>query len=319
MTTEQVLNWFIWFSLLMSIVQMYLRANKIWKRKHERDVAESQSVAGISLLLLNCLLWIVYYIVKDDYNSSLDTSIIMMEATVFLLIGSGLWVKGKRGMSFYQLMKNALKLERKEADYLLKRFFKPLNAEKILNILHQLAMIDEELDPKELLLIQSFARNWNIEYNVEKFNEQNQRKSENTFIKLRKSMEDYLDREPPEEQVAQLKDMITTMIEADDKVTPEEELISSELIPMIDLYLSKNEQISTYNVIIVPQKPQHEAIIKEMFPHIEIINTAGGVAYPIGQYYSQKYAEMVCEQYRGINFFTIVLSPQDLANNNKKD
>ncbi len=319
MTTEQVLNWFIWFSLLMSIVQMYLRANKIWKRKHERDVAESQSVAGISLLLLNCLLWIVYYIVNDDYNSILDTSIIMMEATVFLLIGSGLWVKGKRGMSFYQLMKNALKLERKEADYLLKRFFKPLNAEKILNILHQLAMIDEELDPKELLLIQSFARNWNIEYNVEKFNEQNQRKSENTFIKLRKSMEDYLDREPPEEQVAQLKDMITTMIEADDKVTPEEELISSELIPMIDLYLSKNEQISTYNVIIVPQKPQHEAIIKEMFPHIEIINTAGGVAYPIGQYYSQKYAEMVCEQYRGINFFTIVLSPQDLANNNKKD
>jgi len=173
---------------------MYLRANKIWKRKHERDVAESQSVAGISLLLLNCLLWIVYYIVNDDYNSILDTSIIMMEATVFLLIGSGLWVKGKRGMSFYQLMKNALKLERKEADYLLKRFFKPLNAEKILNILHQLAMIDEELDPKELLLIQSFARNWNIEYNVEKFNEQNQRKSENTFIKLRKSMEDYLDR-----------------------------------------------------------------------------------------------------------------------------
>lgn len=319
MDAERIINIFIWLSLGMAIVQMYLRANKIWKRKHEREVAESQSVAGISLLLVNCMLWIVYYIINGDIESILDTSIIMMEATVFLLIGTGLWIKGRKRMSFFQLVKNALNLERKEADYLIKRFFKPLNAEKIINILHQLAMIDEELDPKELQLIKSFAKEWNIEYDVEKFNKIRGGSGENTYIKLRNSLEDYLDREPPEEQVAQLKDMITTMIEADEKVTEEEELISSELIPMLDRYLSKDKKITEYSVIIVPQKTQHETLIKSMFPKVRRINTAGGVAYPIGSYYSQKYAEMICEQYREINFFTIVQSPQEEKNigNNK--
>lgn len=319
MTIEDIFNYGVKITLALSIIQMYLRVNKIWKRKHEQEVAESQSVAGIALLLLNCLIWIGYYIITEDFNSIIDTSIIMMEATVFLLIGSGLWIKGKRGLGFFQLFKIALKLERKEADYLIKRFFKPLNAEIILNILHQLAMIDEELDPKELEIIRSFAREWNIDYNIEKFNEQRKQKKENRYMKLRKSLEDYLYREPPNEQVAQLKDMITTMIEADEKVTKEEELISSELIPMLDRYLSQDDDMVEYNVIIVPQNPTHETLIKEMFPNIRKIYTAGGVAYPIGKFFSQKYAEMVCEQYREIKFFTIVLTPNDIANNITKN
>ncbi len=172
-TFEKLIDAFIWISLLMSVVQVYLQTNKIWKRKHEKVVAESQSIAGLSLLILNCLIWLISYVMKNDIESIIDTSLIILQSTVFLLIGTGLWVRGERKKGFWTLVKQALKIERKEANYLLKKFFKPQNAEIILDILHQVAMIDEDLDEREKNLIQFFALEWNIPYSVEK---QKQRK-----------------------------------------------------------------------------------------------------------------------------------------------
>lgn len=314
-TFEKIIDFALWFSLGMSLIQLYLRANKIWKRKHERDVAESQSIAGLSLLLLNCTFWIASYIIKGDYESIIDTSIIMFEATVFLLIGTGLWIKGQKRLGLWTLFKQALRLERKEADYLLNKFFKPQNAEKIINILHQLAMIDEELNEKEKIIIESFAKEWNIPYSYENYENEVKTHRENRFIHLRKSLEDYLDRKPLIEQVAQLKDMIHTITQADEKVTEQEELIISELMGMIDNYIKNDSVLEPFHVIIVPQKPEHEEIIMNISPNATKIRTSGGVAYSIDSFYSIKYAEMICNEYRQINLFTIVHSPENNIEN----
>ena len=109
-------------SVIFTTIQVYLRINKIWKRKHEREVADSQSIAGLLLLIANCILWILYYIwVEDDLLSVVDTSLYLIESAVFMLISTGLWVKGKETRNLWQLIKIALKLERKEANYLLKK------------------------------------------------------------------------------------------------------------------------------------------------------------------------------------------------------
>lgn len=293
----------------MSLVQFYLRANKIWKRKHEPEVAESQSILGLSMLLLNCALWIVYYIVQDDYMSILDTSIIFLETSVFFLISTGLWVKTSKGLGFYALIKKAFRAERKEADYLIKKFFKPSNANVIIDILHQLAMIDDHLDPKEQELIEAFAKEWNISYDVEELNKKRYESEQGNYMRLRTTVEDYLETQPQKEQAAQLKDMMQTMIEADDEITKEEELISSELMGLIENYIKDGDQLESFHVMIVPQNQKHHDSIKALMPDASKYEVAGGIAYSVGRFYSMRYAEMICDQYRQERLFTIVHNP----------
>lgn len=308
---ESVISYFVQISLLISVIFIYLQINKIWKRKHEREVAESQSLVGLSIYIANCVLWVFYYaFVQLDEKSLADTSIYIFQGSILFMIGTGIFVKGQRRLGLWNLIKQALRLERKEADYLLKKWFRPANAEAIIGILHQIAMIDEEYDPKEAELIKAFAKEWNIEYNPDKMNLERHKDTEDNYIRLRKTVEKYLDREPPLEQVAQLKDMITTMIQADEKITYEEEMISSELLPMIENYLKGDEGTIQYLVLIVPQKPEQEESILELLPNAEKIYTSGGMAYMIDSFYSKKFAEMVCNQYREINFFTIVNTPE---------
>jgi hypothetical protein len=241
----------------------------------------------------------------------IDTSIYIFEGSIIFLIGTGFWVKGQRSQGLWLLIKQALRLERKEADYLLKRVFKPQNAEIIISILHQLAMIDDELDDKEIKMIQTFAKDWNIDYSIDKLNKERAKDTENNFIQLRQSLISYLDREPPAEQAAHLKDMVQQMIKADSKITHEEELISDELSGIIETYLSQDSVLTRFHVIIVPQHSGHEAKILELLPDSVKIQTAGGIAYSIGTFYSHKYAEMICRQFRKNNLFTIVYSPEE--------
>ena len=308
---SDIIKIFIYLSLGLSLLQFYLRANKIWKRKHEKDVAESQSIAGLSLLMLNCLLWVVYYIMEQDYSSILDTTIIIAETSVFLLISTGFWVKRKQGLSFWALVKQALNLEKQEADYLLKKFFKPQKADMIINLLHQLAMIDENLDDKEKELIQMFAVEWNINYSPERLDIQRKESKENPYIRLRNSLTYYLSQDPPVEQAGQLQDLMNELIAVDEQVTIEEELIISELMGLIDSYLDIDRKREMYHVIIVPQDPSHEETIKKASPNSEKINTAGGIAFSVESFYSLKYAQMVCSEFRKKGLFTIVHFPEE--------
>lgn len=295
-------------SVIVTTLQVYLRINKIWKRKHEQDVAESQSIAGILLLIGNCILWIMYYIwVESDMLSIIDTSLYLLESAVFLVISTGLWVKGKQSRNLWQLAKSALRLEKKESTYLLKKIFKPKNADIIISILHQIAMIDDELDPKEYKIIQEFANHWGIGYSVDEMNEGREEESEYNFIRLRNSMMQYLRTDPPKDQVTQLKSMIQTLMYVDEKITKEERLIELELFGLIDNYCNNNTlNEDKYDVLIVPQDKEHHEVVETVIPNSRRVETAGGVAYSIGTYYSREYAEMTCTQFREINLFTIV-------------
>jgi hypothetical protein len=250
---------------------------------------------------------------KNDIESIIDTSLIIAQAMVFLLVGTGLWVRGQRQMGFWRLVKQALRIEKKEANYLLKRFFKPQNAEIIIDILHNLAMIDEEFDEREKKLIEFFAMEWNIPYSAETKNkERKQRVVQNKFVDLRNKLLDYLSRDPPVEQVAQLKDLINEMILADEKITSEEKLVSGELLGIIDSHLQEEERKDVYQVIIVPQNPNQEQKIKELLPDSESIETFGGIVYSVGSFYSKEFAEMVCQRFRKMNFFAIVYNLEDI-------
>ena len=151
-------------SVAFTTLQIYLQVNKIWKRKHELEVARSQSISGLIILGLSCIISIVYYAINDDMSSLAESAFYLVQAIVFGLISTGLFVKGQEKQSLWKLLLKAIRFERKEANYLIKKFFKPTNANIIIVILHHLSLFDDYFVTIVHEFIEAFANVWFFVY-----------------------------------------------------------------------------------------------------------------------------------------------------------
>lgn len=302
-----ILDGIIFIALFFALLEVYLKVNKIWKRKQEKEVAQSQSLLGLGLSMFVLVVWTIKYIIIGEYTSIIDNAIYMSETFAMMLIGTGLFVKENKGLGLITLIKKAIRLERKEATYLIKAMSGKEEAQGIVNILHQLAWIDNDLDKNELKMIKEFAKAWNIDYseNNEKLIEIPENFNDK-LASLRKSLLAFLNSEPDKEQIAQLTDLLKQLINADDKVTEEEEIIFDELNAVMQNYLAGGDDVSYFHVLIVPQEQQQLDIIRSLKPDAKEYSISGGKAYSLEKYLSSKYAEQMCSGYRDKGLFTTV-------------
>ena len=120
-------------ALLFSVIKGYLTVNKIWSRRKNEEVANSISIVAAMLgfavgfpFLLNSL------IITQDYFSAAKSVIALFLATVFTLIGTGYFVDKNRGVGFFTLLGQALKLEGKESGDLITNMIRPKGAKRSL-------------------------------------------------------------------------------------------------------------------------------------------------------------------------------------------
>ena len=138
-------------------------------------------------------------IITQDYFSAAKSVVALFLATVFTLIGTGYFVDKNRGKGFFKLLGEALKLEGKESGDLITDMIRPKGARKIIDILHKLAAIDEEIAKEEIDLINQFADKWGID-----IPELQPGKVENvtSLVELKSLVQSYLD-EGPDTDVAE--------------------------------------------------------------------------------------------------------------------
>ena len=80
--------------VVISAVLGYLTINKLWKRRHDRDVVESISVASISLAVFVYLCMVIKFGLFDHaYLFALQSSLDGGVMTTVLLIGIGFWLR----------------------------------------------------------------------------------------------------------------------------------------------------------------------------------------------------------------------------------
>lgn len=290
--------------IIVDLVGLYLTVNKIWSRKHERSVAEAQSVMALALAMGTALPWLVKYLVARDWESSLASSLELFELSIFFLIGMGLWVPDAQRRGFWAKVKAAFNLERQEAGDLVKRWVRPDGAKLIIDILHNMAMIDRNLDAKERAFINEFAKSWNIQYDADALLKNGAGRG-GDYIALRSLVSKYLAIHPPVEQVAQLHGVLDALSKIDGKVGEEETLILGEIFGMLDSYCGDGE-VSSVSVLIVPQNRDQEDAARNLLNYSEYMDCKGGKAFFVGSYYSEAYAEVVCTKYRSMHFFTII-------------
>jgi hypothetical protein len=294
-------------SLGFSIAAAYLKINKVWKRKHIEEVANSVSIMGNVFDVIPKTFFALNFFFIAQWQGLIDSMLWMSAGVISVLIGSGLWVQTNRGKSFWTRLKESLKLEKSEAGHLATTFFRPSAAEIILEILARFAYIDQNLVARELELIQSFADKWHIDINWEEHRKLAGLEQSVGFVKTRDTVARYLKTSPPAEQVAQLIDVLNALVKIDENVSSQEELILEEVHKFMRAYINDSDVQANCTVIIAPQNRNQDTAIATLLPDAQKIEIAGGSGYLVGSFYSQDYADVICEQYRALGFFTIDL------------
>lgn len=122
----------------------------------------------------------------------------------------------------------------------------------------------------------------------------------------RREVREYLELSPENAQVAQLRDVMDSLINIDGEVSEEEELMSVELIGLIDGYLKDDEQ-SAYFVAILPNDPEQAAVISSLLPNTEKKRLSSGEVYVNGPFYSKNYSSVVSKKYHSLNCHAFVV------------
>jgi len=296
-------------SLGITVTRLYLKSNKLWMRKHEKSVAESISVTAELLGLLPESILVLNFILERQWQGMISSLLYISLGVFYILIGIKLWVKGERKKGFLRLFIEAFQQEKAEAGNLAKSFLKPSGAKTVINILCQIALIDDVLDDREKEFIQSFADNWDIDFDwYELISKRTGGKNVN-YAKLRQDLADYLATYPPSNQVSQLQDVITALVHIDDDFCEEEQLILGELNGLFSLYLGQHDDLELYHVVVVPSSDRDSEAIATRFPELSPYPVANGLkAYNSGPFYSKNYAQIICEQYRSLDLFGLVVA-----------
>ncbi len=291
-------------ALLFSVIKGYLTVNKIWKRRKNEEVANSISIVAAMLgfavgfpFLLNSI------IITQDYFSAAKSVIALFLATVFTLIGTGYFVDKNRGVGFFTLLGRALKLEGKESGDLINDMIRPKGARKIIDILKKLAAIDDDIAQEEIDLINQFSDKWGID--IPKL-EPGKPQEVTNLVDLKRLVQSYLDEGPDIEVAEGLVDLINLMAEADDEVTDEEAMAVAEFTGMIAHYVSSETggEMEMFEVNIVPQGDKQMGAVRDLFPDLEAVESRGGRVFKVGKYFSEDYAEAVCEKYISLGLYS---------------
>lgn len=303
---QQVLTSLAIVGLVISAIISYLKINKLWGRRHIKEVAESISVVAAILSLFTTLPFLIKFIVIDkDYVAAGKFLLSLLVFFVFFLVGIGFWVKRHEPLGLWRMMRKAIATERGELTYLIHSFTKPREAPAILRILRLVSLVDRHLDQRETEILESVARPWGIHPGELKGGPEI---GEDTDIgAVRDAFTDYLDMKPDRTQVEKVVDLIRFMIHADRQVTADEALVLDEVSGAAKAYLSATGAgADVFEVLLVPQRTEDFDRAGDLIVDPVLHPRAGGEAFVAGSYYSESFARAICERFRQRDFFSTV-------------
>lgn len=300
-----------WAGLAFAFVVTYLKVNKVWIRRYDQNVADSISVTAVVLgLAFNTLPYFIQYtFIEPDFTLAVRESIKLIAAMLFFAIGIGYWARRDQRRGIWALIRRAFKLESQEAADLARGFIRPVGAAKIIRILDQVALIDRHYDESEHRFISAFAKTWHLDHeqDLAELKEGSEDKQQDQlYIELRQSVSGYLGLHPPRDQVAHLLDVIRVLVNVDEKTTPEEQFILAEIEGMMNHYLRRKSADHVHSVLVVPQSPEQRQAIHAILPNVELEHRGGGEVFVVDSFYSRVFADMICQKYRDLDFFTTV-------------
>ena len=107
---KSVISVMAYASLGFTFAAAYLKINKIWKRKHIAEVANSVSILGNVFDIIPLTIFSLNFLLVAQWQGLIDSVVWMFAGAISILIGSGLWVQENRHKSFWTRIKESLRL-----------------------------------------------------------------------------------------------------------------------------------------------------------------------------------------------------------------
>lgn len=301
----------IWVSLLLTIAELYLVVNKLWKRKHERKVAESQSSLAAIVSIVTSAPFLFHYVRLDDWESFIGEILAIVVSVFIVFVSCGYWLyRADKRAGFFQLLKSAISLEFQEIGNLAMAILRrPVGPDSMVSLLIQIACIDNEFHQKEREYIENFLKKWNIKLSIDEIISQQNSVNYGNFKTLISTVKEYLSILPPEKQVAEMIDTIKELIHSDESVSDEEKMIIVEVNSMLQSYLQEDVEFEKYDVFIIPRSEEQEAKAMTVLFNYKQKLLQGVKVFWVGEYFSEEYAEIICEEYRSLGLFAVFLRP----------
>lgn len=301
---ETIVSYLAFGALGFAAISAYLQTNKIWQRKHIPEVADSVSIPGIAVEAIPLFFFGVYFFVKGEWVGIIDSAIWLTTTTIFVLIGSGAWVRGRRGKGFWSRVRSSVANERQEIGSLARAIFQPSSREELVALLQALAEVDGEVSDTEIKLIQQFSAEWGVKIEID-----NTPPPANLSVRLLKvsnALEQYLQTSPPEQQVVHIEELLHMLVNADGECHEDEQTALGELTGLINQYLAEETLAPNYHVLVAPQSEDQVQSLSVLMQQSKPHQGAGGKGFTVGRFHSRPYAESICQDYRSLGYFTVV-------------
>jgi hypothetical protein len=304
-TFDQLITGAALLGLAVSTIISYLKVNKLWARRHIKEVTESISVAAALLSLLTTVPFMIKFLVIDqDYVAAGKFLLSLAVFVVFFLVGIGVWVKREEKVGLWKMLRRALATERGELTYLIHSFARPREAPAILEILRLVSMVDDDFDEREKEMLESVALPWGIHPDDMKTTGP---EAKSDISSVQRAFADYLGLKPPAAQVEKVCDLVRFMVHADRKVTRDERLILTEVEGAVGAYLTNGSKSpDVFEVLLVPQNDEQFEKMREEVTDPSLQERAGGQAVVAGSYFSEPFARAICLRFRQKHFFCTV-------------
>jgi hypothetical protein len=298
----RLIEFLVAISVGISGVSNYLIVNKLWTRKSHKDVAESISISAAMLGLATGFPFLVQFsLLAPNPAAAVKAGMGIITGIIITMVGTGLWVTENRGERFGALFIRALKLEKKESTDLIKALAQPHGAKELMAVFRAMALVDKHVDERELEMMRLFAQRWRVDLPDLRVGED---ETGGDLMHLRRSAETYLASSPPAEQAQELLDVLHLFVQADERVTHEEEMVLEELAGMIGSYGGTRGEGGMHEVVIVPQDAKQTEAVQSLLPGIQPKIIRGGRVYSVGRFFSPRYADMVSQKYIDLGLFT---------------
>jgi hypothetical protein len=161
------------------------------------------------------------------------------------------------------------------------------------------------VDAREKTFINLFANSWGIRVDWPEVVKGGSLPPSQKFAQLRRHIDAYLAASPPKAQALQLADLLSRLIHADQRVTEAEALIAAEIGAHLEQYGEERDRV-VYEVHLVPQSQAQAEAIAAAFPRMQRRVLPSGAVGVAATCYSPEYAEIVRDQFSGLDWYTAV-------------
>ena len=301
-TFQQLIHMLADGVILFSVVEVYLTLNKLWTRRHIKEVADSISISARAIGMIPGSIFTLNYFFAQQWQGVIDGMIWICAAIVQIMVAAGVWVAGNKRSNFFNLLGKSLERETKEVFNLAKYLFNIESREKVIDLLAATALTDKVLNEKEKAFVEQIANEWGIKVSWDEWISRYKKKDVSALFGMSIEIRRYLDLNPTKKELKLMLKVIKQLSDQSGRSGPENQYIIDEFSEAIRQYRS-GDYLEYYQVQIVPQeKEQHERL---QASDIEMKSRfiGSGFTYLLEPFFTQNYADSVVTEFQELGYF----------------